>query len=163
MVMTIPTKSVVPASMSSDESGLRNRELLAFNRSIDWDHEAKLGTVFFGVEKSREFPPLDIRSIRQLANAGFLDLEASHNDAPAAGELLSFAREVVDQYREYQFEVGFIGYMVSPDRADSRIRLEGLSIRSPGPIPDQLKVTVARRFDPDILTVDDFVIELKWD
>jgi hypothetical protein len=149
--------------MRSDDSMSREREQLAFNRSIDWAHESNLGTVFFGVEKSRQFPPLDIRSIRKLADAGYIDLEASHNDAPSAGELLSFARWVVDEYRDYQFEVGFIGYMVSPEREDSRIRLEGVSIRSPGPIPDQLKATVVRRFNPDLLTVGDFVIELKWD
>ena len=149
--------------MSSRDSESREREQLAFNRQIDWDRESQLGAVFFGVEKSRQFPPLDIRSISRLADAGYIDLEASHNDAPSARELLSFAREVVDEYREYQFEVGFIGYMISPERKDSRIRLEGISIRSPGAIPEQLKAAVVRQFDPDLLTVDDFVIELKWD
>lgn len=78
-------------------------------------------------------------------------------------ELLDFATGVVDHYREYQFEVGFSGYMVSPERSDSRIRLDGLSIRSPGPIPDELQSDVVRRFSPDLLTVDDFFIELRWD
>lgn len=149
--------------MGGSSSGPREREYTAFKRPIDWDQEAQLGTIFFGVEKNDQFPPLDIATIRSLAKTGHLDLGASHNDAPSAGGLLAFASYVVDEYREYQFEVGLTGYMVSPERDDSRIRLDGLSIRSAGVIPDRLKGEVIREFSPDLLTVDDFVIRLKWD
>lgn len=149
--------------MGGSDVASEDRELIAFNRRIDWEREAQFGTVFFGVEKSRQFPPLDVGTIRSLAEHDYIRLDESHNDAPPAGELLEFAKYVIDEYRDYQFEVGLIGYMVSPDRADSRVRLEGVAIRSPGPIPDELKSEVVERFTPDMLTVDDFVIQIQWD
>lgn len=149
--------------MGGSDGAPDDRELLAFNRQIDWEREARVGTIFFGVEKSRQFPPLDVGTIRSLAEHDHIDLEASHNDSPPAGELLEFAKYVIDEYREYQLEVCLVGYMVSPDRGDSRVRLEGISIRSPGPIPDDLKSEVVRRFTPDLLTVDDFTIQMQWD
>lgn len=149
--------------MGTPASTAREREYIAFNRPIDWDTEAHLGTVFFGVETNREFPPLDIDTIRTLAEEGHLDLAASHNESPPGRELLEWAADVQERYTEHQFEIGFTGHMVSPDRPDARISIEGVSIRCPGPIPEALKTAVARRFAPDLLTVDDFFLEIRWD
>ena len=147
---------------NSTESGTE-REKLVFGRPIDWKTEGLLGTVFFGPEKQRVFPPLPTGTIREVAKAGYLDLNHSHNEAPTAGELLAWAEWVGDEYYDYQLEIGLIGYMTHADRPDSRIALEGISIRSPGVLPSQLKSKAARDFDPDLLTVDDFHIILRWD
>lgn len=149
--------------MATDLEDVRERERVAFGRTIDWESEATHGAVFFGPEKRRQFPPLPVGNAVSLLENGLVDPEYHHNDAPPSAELIEWARSVQTEYREYQFEVGLIGYMVSPDRSDSRVAFEGVSIRSAGPIPEDLKARVAKRFSPDILAVDDFTIELLWD
>lgn len=141
----------------------RERELIAFGREIDWESEAQFGTVFFGPEKSRQFPPLPIGNAESLHENGYIDAQDRHNDAPPAGELIKWAKSIQMRYKAYQFEVGLVGYMVDPERPDTRISFEGVSIRSAGPIPEELKREVAKRFNPELLTVDDFYIELLWD
>jgi len=149
--------------MATSEPTDREREFIAFGRQIDWTAEGQLGTVFFGPEKHRTFPPLPIGPVRELMEKGYLDPTSHHNAAPSAETLLTWASDIHEDYRAYQFEIGLIGYMVGPQREDSRIELEGVSIRSAGPIPDELQAQVIREFSPDLLTVGDFVIELRWD
>lgn len=142
----------------------RRRERLAFGREIKWDEEGLLGTVFFGPQKNRPFPPLPVGVVETLFENGFIEPEYRHQEhAPTAGTLFEWAKHVQTEYRAYQFEVGLIGYMVSPRREDSRIAFEGVSIRSPGPIPEELKQEVAKEFSPDMLAVDDFEIRIQWD
>jgi hypothetical protein len=148
---------------TSDLEDDRQRERIAFGRRIDWESEARLGTVFFGPEKSRQFPPLPVGTAKSLLERGYVDAGARHNEAPPAGELVEWAESVQTRFKAHQFEVGLIGYMVSPHRSDARVALEGVSVRSPGPIPTGLKREVAKRFDPALLTVDDFYVELRWD
>lgn len=141
----------------------RAREELAFGRPIEWASEAEYGAVFFGPEKSRQFPPLPVGNAETLLENGLLDPEYRHNDAPPAAELIEWARSVQTRYRDHQFEVGLIGYLVSPERDDARIAFEGVAIRSPGPIPTALRREVAKRFSPDLLSIDDFAVEMIWD
>lgn len=141
----------------------REREEIAFGRFINWDSEGLLGTVFFGPGSHATFPSLPPTYVEELIRAGYLDPRSQHNDAPPAERLVNWAKNIQQDYIEHQLEVGVIGYMVSPYRSDSRIRLTGVSIISPGPIPDALKQEAGRRFEPDELQVDDFEIVLKWD
>lgn len=146
-----------------DRQQSQSRELLAFGRPIDWENEGKLGTVFFGTKKGDEFPPLPIGNAKDLMREGFLDREARHNDAPPAGELVDWAERIRDKYRSSQIEIGLIGYMVGPHRQDSRIRLNGVAIRSPGPLPEPLKKEGASELDPDLLSVNTHHLEILWD
>lgn len=145
------------------QNDARERERIAFGRHIDWENEGLLGTVFFGPSTGSSFPPLPIRTVQELLEAGYLDPDATHNDAPRAAALLDWTRRIQEEYLEHQFEIGLTGYLVSPQRTDSRLRLTGISIRAPGPIPDSLKEEAGRAFDPDMLEVDEFEILLKWD
>lgn len=139
------------------------REIIAFGRPIEWEDEGLLGTVFFGPNKRRQFPPLPVGNIKTLIDEGYLEPTYQHNNAPTAEELIEFVETLQGEYASLQFEIGLVGYMTSPDRSDSRIALEGFSIRSPGPIPEEVKRKITKRFSPDLLTVDDFYIEVKWD
>jgi hypothetical protein len=149
--------------MGSESDTDRRREQIAFGRLIDWQREAQFGTVFFGPKKSELFPPLPIGNVQSLLENGYLDPNHRHNDAPRASKLVAWAGAIQQRYKQEQLEVGFIGYMVSPNRPDSRVALTGVSIRSPGPIPGALKAEATREFNPDLLTVDDFTIRMKWD
>lgn len=150
-------------AVEDDSDPDRTREELAFGRPVEWGAEADYGAVFFGPEKSHPFPPLPVGNAESLLENGYLDPGYRHNDAPPAGELIEWARSVQTRYRDHQFEVGLIGYMVSPEREDARVALEGVSVRSPGPVPEDLRREVAKRFSPDLLEVDDHAVVLRWD
>lgn len=141
----------------------REREEIAFGRPVDWAREAQYGTVYFGPEKPHPFPPLPIGTVQTLLENGYIDPNYRHNDAPRAVRLIKWASSVQQEYKQEQFEIGLIGYFVSPERPDSRVALTGIFIRSPGPIPESLKAKVAQDFSPDILVVDDFEIQIRWD
>lgn len=148
---------------TTQQTHQREREEIAFGRPIDWEREAQYGTVYFGPDKSHQFPPLPIGTVQTLLENGYIDPTYRHNDAPRAGRLVEWASDVQQRYKAEQFEIGLIGYFVSPERPDSRAALTGVFIRSPGPIPQSLKADVAREFSPDILVVDDFEIQVRWD
>lgn len=147
----------------TDQKSDRRREQLAFGRDIDWANEGKLGTVFFGPNKGDEFPPLPVGNVKDLFTEGFLDTEARHNESPPAKDLTEWAQTIKERYSQFQLEVGLIGYMVGPHRKDSRIRLNGVSIRAPGELPNQLKREVVQEFDPDLLSINDYHLEMIWD
>lgn len=140
----------------------RERERIAVGRLINWDEEATLGAVFFGPEKSDQFPPLLVGTVETLFQNGYVHPNERHNDAPSASRLHDWAMSTQQRYKHTNIEVGLIGYMVSPKREDSRIRFTGISIRSPIPLPKELQREATREFDPDLLVVDDFDIQLKW-
>lgn len=142
----------------------RRREELAFGREIRWDEEGLLDTVFFGPQPDRGFPPLPVGNARTLLENGYVDPDERHAAAaPTAATLIDWATEVRAEYRDYQFEVGLVGYMTSPERADAGITFEGVSIRSPGSIPAGLQAEVAKAFSPDVLAVDDVELRLQWE
>lgn len=147
----------------ADKKQSRRRERLAFGRPIDWGTEGKLGTVFFGTKKGDEFPPLPVGNVKRLIEEGFLDRDARHNEAPPAGRLVDWADYIRDKYRAFQFEIGLVGYMVGPHRDDARIRLNGVSISSQGPLPRRLKREGAREFDPDFLSANTYHLDILWD
>ena len=160
--MWVPVGVVRLMARASSED--RRREELAFGRRIDWDKEGLLGTVFFGPEEKRKFPPLPVGTARTLLENGYIDPKNRHHEhTPTAKTLLDWASGIQTEYRSYQFEIGLIGYMVGPNREDTRITFEGVSIRSPGAIPNELKREAAKCFSPDLLVVDDFDIRVQWD
>lgn len=148
---------------SSRLDSQREREEIAFGRLVDWEREAEYGTVYFGPDKPHPFPPLPIGTVQTLLENGYIDPDYRHNDAPRAVRMIDWAGSVQQEYKQEQFEIGLIGYFVSPKRPDARAALTGIFIRSPGPIPERLKARVARDFSPDILIVDDFEIQIRWD
>lgn len=142
----------------------RRREEIAFGRQVEWGKEGLLGAVFFGPDRKRTFPPLPVGPAKTLMEEGYLDPDQRHQDhAPPAATLVDWAETIQTEHRAYQFEIGLIGYMISSDREDTRIAFEGVSIRSPGPIPEEVKAKAAAAFDPDLMEVDDFRIVLQWD
>lgn len=141
----------------------REHERIAFGRPIDWDNEARYGTVFFGPEKAKQFPSLPVGTAVTLLETGYLDPDYRHNDAPPASVLVEWASRVRHRFKERQMEIGLIGYMVSPERDDSRTGLTGISMRSPKPLPDGIQREIAREFDPDLFQVDDFTVQIEWD
>lgn len=141
----------------------RELETVAFGREIDWESEATYGTVFFGPEKSHQLPPLPISTAETLLEDGFVDPDQRHNESPRAEKLIHWASSIQHQYKYYQIETGVIGYLVSPDRPDSRIAVTGVSIRGAQPVPEQIEREAVRELSPDWVEADDFNIRLQWD
>lgn len=148
--------------MASEDSTGREIERQLFNREIDWDTESTIGAVFFGPEKSREFPPLPRGPVYTALEQGYIDPGARQGNAPLAGQLLEWVDEIGTRYKEDQLDIGFIGYLTAP-RVSHELRLEGIVIRSVGQIPDDVEREAVKRFNPDYYTVDDGYLELRWE
>lgn len=73
------------------------------------------GTGFGGV---KGFKGLSVEALNALVAEGFVDVEERQNSSPSVGEFLAFMREWP--------EVKAHGYVVSPDRDDYRVSLEGV-------------------------------------
>jgi hypothetical protein len=86
------------------------REEIVFGESIDWSE------VSGGV---RRFRGLDAEDGQRLIDEGYLDPEGRQNYSPPARDMVEFALEnggTLD------------GYVVSPNRGDARVSLEGLGV-----------------------------------
>ena len=139
------------------------REQIAFGREINWEKEGDLGTIFFGPDTADQFPPIPIGTMETLLKDGYIDPHHRHNNAPSASCLTNWADSIQQRFKSEQLRIGLVGYMVSPFREDSRISLTGVSIRSSGPMPEEIKCEAAREFNPDLIVVDDFDVKFLWD
>lgn len=66
------------------------------------------------------FSGLTLHKLRELLRRKFADPEDRQNDSPSIREFYNFAKRW-----KYQ-EIGFHGYVISPERDDYRISIEGL-------------------------------------
>lgn len=138
------------------------RETLVFGRYIDWETEATLGTVRFGSTDSRPFAAISPHTVEKLVEKGYLKRGSQHNDAPTVGEFLELAEELQTEYDD-QLSIGFNGFMISPQRADSRIRLDGFFVGASHQLSPEVIQYLVGRFDPDLITAGQTFLEFWWD
>lgn len=65
-----------------------------------------------------------LRQLKKLEKEGFLDPEMTQNDSPCIGDIMEFMKA--------NPRTVATGYLVSPDRSDYRVSIEGVII--PGPL-----------------------------
>ena len=94
--------------MARKFSDKQNKERLSL---LKLDTDDKFGGV-------NHFENLSSDTLQTLVDKGYADLDDKQNDAPTLGEFLSFMK----QYPEFTAH----GYVVSNDRNDRRISIEGL-------------------------------------
>lgn len=94
------------------------------------------------------FRYMSVETARQLIQEGFLDPEERHGRSPCAGEMLSFCE------REAGAQWYLHGFVVSPERADSRVVLEGIG--SDVPLDPTQRARFSQAFqDADILEIEE--------
>ncbi len=94
------------------------------------------------------FRHMSVEAARQLIAEGFLDPEERHGRAPRAEEMLSFCEKEAGAHWYLH------GFVVSSERADSRVALEGIGSDAP-PGPTQ-RARFSRAFqDADILVTEE--------
>ena len=71
----------------------------------------------------RHFEYLDVDTLKQLIDEGFIDPEECQNDSPTTMEFYEFMKKYPDFTAH--------GYAVSPVRSDYRITLEGIECSEP--------------------------------
>lgn len=85
------------------------RDQIIFGEPIDWGQRPN------GIE---HFSNLDIATLKQLNDLGYLNLKLRQNDSPTIGQFMEFMKEYP--------AVKCHGYVVSPFRNDYRVSIEGL-------------------------------------
>ncbi len=94
------------------------------------------------------FRHMSVEAARQLIAEGFLDPEERHGRAPRAEEMLSFCEEEAGAHWYLH------GFVVSSERADSRVALEGIG--SDAPLGPTQRARFSRAFqDADILVTEE--------
>lgn len=93
----------------------------------------------------KRFDKLDLKQLNELVENNFIDLADCQNDSPSAGQFLALMKKYP--------EVSAHGYVVSPNRPDCRVTLEGLSFC--GVVSDDL----SRSFSLLCDDADELVIE----
>jgi hypothetical protein len=100
------------------------REELILGEQVDWGEESTGGLVRFSAGDVFKHDAITPETVREAAEAGYLSLDQTFNAAPSIENLVESAEEVNSVAPEGG-ECRLIGYVVSPDRADCRITIEG--------------------------------------
>ena len=85
------------------------RDNIIFGSPIKWEEQ------FGGI---KHFHHMEISTLKQLNDMGYIDLDSCQNSSPSIGEFMVFMEEHPN--------VTCHGYVVSPYRQDYRISVEGL-------------------------------------
>lgn len=93
------------------------REQIVFQRSYDPKHYEYGGTC--------RFSNLPLEKIEALIEKGFLSPRDCQNSSPTAEEFIVFAK------RHNPSNWSFHGYVVSPERSDCRVTIEGIESNGP--------------------------------
>ena len=98
--------------MYMENSAANERELLIFGRAYDPENY-KYGGI-------NRFEFMDPATAKDLIRRGFLDPEETQNWSPTAKEFVDFCHDYGSGWTLH-------GYVVSPERADCRVTIEGIS------------------------------------
>lgn len=154
---------------------ITDREQLVFGRTLDWEEDKTFGgggsvAKFAGVEE----PPshatgtgITLGTLQVLLDAGHVDPDSRQNGSPTASEFVSIGQKI--QTRWPDVELRYIGYMVSTDRPDTRITIEGFEVEpsSGCELSRDLQLYVRETFDhyrgPNELTVEPDYVRIWYD
>ena len=67
---------------------------------------------------TRSFKSVDLKTVKELIDKGFLNVNDAQNASPTAGEFYEF----MEEHPEFEAH----GYCVCPERSDCRVTLEGI-------------------------------------
>lgn len=98
---------------------------------------------------ARHFDRIDYQLAKELINCGFMDPEEAQNCSPYVEDLVDFLEEHNNFYA--------FGYVISPERQDYRVSLEGIA--SDEPFKD---LEDAKEFIDLCRSADEFSVNLPY-
>lgn len=148
--------------MSMSTNADPEREEIVFGRQIDWGEETRGQFIRISPHSEADTDGLDAETAQELIDKGYLDPEQRQNNSPRMQDLVEYAGRVED---EYDVDVMLTGYMVGPERRDTRITLTGIEIRpTSGIIRRELERSFAERYArADDLSLNDDLLSAWWD
>lgn len=132
----------------AEQYGLENvadpaREELILGETIDWENSEHHGIIRFSAGDVFNHDAITPDTARQAAEAGYLSLDQRFNSSPEFREMVEGAEAVNDVAPE-SGECRLIGYVVSPNRGDCRVTIEGAYYD--GPVTPEVRDTFKTRF-----------------
>ena len=94
----------------------QTRDRIIFGTPVEWQNS---------MSGAQRFQSLTIEKLEQLISQGFANPLDAQNFSPTITELLEFAHRQADKGFEFIFE----GYVISPQRPDYRVSIDGLVYR----------------------------------
>lgn len=108
-----------------------------------------------GAGGTQSYEGLTPAKLQQLVDEGFAELDERQNDAPSIGEFLEFVTDCPN------IEITFHGYVVSADRADYRVSVEGFDAKAK--TKDELVALTQFGRHADEFDIDDNGVYAWWD
>jgi len=102
---------------------VKERDEIVFGKAINWAEESSGGII--------RFRELGLEELEALVEKGYIDPEEAQNSSPTVGEILGFMKKYP--------AVTAHGYVVSPDREEERVSLEGIECEA-SEVTDELRM-----------------------
>jgi len=126
------------------------RDTIIFGQPIDWQNQ-RLGGLHY-------FDALTVDQLQELLDRGFADPAERQNCSPTIGEIFQFGQA----QKSKGFDWTFQGYVISPDREDYRVSVDGIEWR--GDACYQIIADFeAIAQDADELDIDPNFLRAWWD
>lgn len=109
--------SFTPRQRFNYNQDYQTRDTIIFGQPIDWEHENTGGLYYFDA--------LTVEGLQELIDRRFADPEERQNFSPTIGEFMAFSQTQKSKGFDFTFE----GYVISPDREDYRVSIDGIQFR----------------------------------
>jgi len=141
-----------PTAQRLDVTVDEQRERIIFGRPLEWGKEttgqfARIGPI--GEHGPEYITP---KTFRRLIDNGYIDPAGTQNGSATMGELCELGETALND--DSVDVVGYTGYMIGPDRPDSRITLTSITIEPPSGAT--LSKDVQRDFENVCRTADEY-------
>jgi len=128
----------------TDVANPERLEILFDENVPDWESEDNVGGVFrFSKSEFSPGNPITIQIVETLQEKGYLSFKQYHNQAPTIGKFVEKAKEINDIAPD-SGKCRFTGYVVSPDRRDCRITIDG--VRYDGKVTNKVREKFKEEF-----------------
>lgn len=125
------------------------RDMIIFGTIVEWENS---------MGGAQRFHNLTTEKLQQLVSQGFANPAHAQNFSPTINDLLEFAQRQASNGFEFTFE----GYVISPQRSDYRVSIDGLCYRG---ICSTELIFDFQEFvgTPDELDIDSDYLRAWWD
>lgn len=151
----------MPQQRTLTTFGEQDRETIVFGRPIAWGEETRGQFVRIGPHSETGTEYLTLDQVETLIEEGYLDPDGRQNNSPTVFEFYEWGRQ-----HEHSFDitVRLTGYMVGPERTDTRITLTAIEVVGEPTIDDRVVSHFGSEFDDaDALQLSDEHLIAWWD
>jgi len=138
-----------------------DRETLVFGRPIQWGEETRSQYARIRPGGTTDTESISVATLETLLEDGYIDPNERHNNAPTVAQFYNWG-SYYDQADNVT--VAYRGYMIGPERPDTRISITEICVEDDSGIPDYIVEEFEATFDTaEILCIGEELLTAWWD